>query len=173
MISSVAFSPLLVSPCKAKQKNRGYAKNLPLQMKGLLQGKHCRLCIWTPISPKKTFLTRTAASSICRNRFSFSVIFCAKPWSFRGRHHLRFSRRSTPNTAVCFVVKNGIVFMWRKWRTFFHLSEPIRSQERQSREFRPISLRLPEPMERNSNAQDETQTDRRRREAAKTSKIFK
>ena len=42
--------------------------------------------------------------------------------------------------------------MWRKWRTFFQLSEPIRSHKRQRCEFRPIGLRLPMSMERNSNA---------------------
>lgn len=168
MISSVAFSPLLVSPCKAKQKNRGYAKNLPLQMKGLLQGKHCRLCIWTPISPKKTFLTRTAASRICRNRFSFSVIFCAKPWSFRGRHHLRFSRRSTPNTAVCFVVKNGIVFMWRKRRTFF-----ISLNQSDLRKDKAVNFAQSACGYQSQWNEIQMHRMKHRREAAKTSKILK
>ena len=109
-------------------------------------GKHYRF-----ESRSLEFLTQTTASQVRRTCLRFPVVLCAKPCPFRRRHHLRFTQKQT-DPAVCFVVKNGIVFMWRKWRTFFQLSEPIRSHERQRCEFRPIGLRLPMSMERNSNA---------------------
>lgn len=109
-------------------------------------GKHYRF-----ESRSLEFLTQTTASQVRRTCLRFPVVLCAKPCPFRRRHHLRFSQKQT-DPAVCFVVKNGIVFMWRKWRTFFQLSEPIRSHKRQRSEFRPIGLRLAMSMERNSNA---------------------
>lgn len=109
-------------------------------------GKHYRF-----ESRSLEFLTQTTASQVRRTCLRFPVVLCAKPCPFRRRHHLRFSQKQT-DPAVCFVVKNGIVFMWRKWRTFFQLYEPIRSHKRQRSEFRPIGLRLAMSMERNSNA---------------------
>lgn len=88
--------------------------NLPLQMlcsKANIVGLNADLL-------KESSLTQTTATQIWRTCFRFSVIFCAKPWPFWRRHHFGFSRKTT-NPAVCFVDKNGIVFMWRKWRKFF------------------------------------------------------
>lgn len=60
-----------------------------------------------PISRKKYALTQVASSCIWGTRFRFPVIFCAKPWPSRGRHHLRFFLKQ-PNTAVWFVLKTGL-----------------------------------------------------------------
>lgn len=65
------------------------------------------------ISQKKYALTQVASWCTRGTRFRFPVIFCAKPWPSRGRHHLRFFVKTPEHSCLLCLEK----------RDCFHVEE--------------------------------------------------